>query len=103
MTTPLSTGRGGLVPPLSRYSGRGVGGEGKRQSSQRDCRCLARRALTPDPSPGVPGEGRNKALTPDPSPGVPGEGRKTALTPDPSPGVPGEGAGSQLLPRLGWT
>jgi len=37
--------------------GEGSGGEGWRQNTLSDCRFI-RRTLTPDPSPGVTGEGR---------------------------------------------
>ena len=49
------------------------------------CSPVQEKALTPDPSPGVPGEGSKPALTPDPSPGVPGEGRNMPSPPTPLP------------------
>ena len=49
------------------------------------------REPSPQPSPGVPGEGVSGVATRLPSPGVPGEGVSGMATSLPSPGAPGEG------------
>ena len=75
-----------MFAPLSRYSGRGVGGEGMFL-----------------PSPGTPGEGLGVRACLLPSPGTPGEGLGVRACLLPSPGTPGEGLGVRacLLPSPG--
>ncbi len=121
-TSPLSrySGRGvggeGSIPPLSRYSGRGVGGEGMllpsgysgrgvggegRRTGSLACPegladrqgCLSYEGSNmPSPPTPLPEYRERGATRPHPRPlsRSPGEGRNTALTPDPSPRVPGE-------------
>ncbi len=89
---PVLRERGNGLPPLSRYSGRGVGGEGKRPSGAEGVPWPGTNSPHPRPLSRSTGRGEQYALTPDPSPGVPGEGSNMPSPPTPLPEYRARGA-----------